>query len=298
MAAFFRRLFGVKRGHRGFDGREAQFLRRVAPKAGAPAERVTANPGVRVEPDFVCASFAAALAEEVRGVVNDYGVEHNLDDETRTFYEKQQAHLGQNAPRINMRRVTGRSESAAQRLAPWLYGDAFDAQRLPPRLAELGAKIAASDSFALGALRDVTINARRHSFFRLDGHLDPPDDGGNVFILGLLSDTVLTVSPVGPPFSTLQDPRIVSLQSWAPGEDVDVLAQQRALVHLSGAARSKLHHGIRLGVTRDQLASYGVAVRDDADDAAPLYDWFGDLQSPVSRHHERLSVVFAFADQR
>ena len=51
-----------------------------------------------------------------------------------------------------------------------------------------------------GAPRDITVNYRGNSFFRLDPHLDPKDDGQHVFVLGLLSDVVLTfVPPEGQP---------------------------------------------------------------------------------------------------
>jgi hypothetical protein len=82
--------------------------------------------------------------------------------------------------------------------APWGYGASFDAAKLPAPFHAVAARLAACPDLGLGALRDVTVNARADGFFRLDPHLDPPSDGANVFILGLGSPTVLTLSPLGP----------------------------------------------------------------------------------------------------
>ena len=80
------------------------------------------------------------------------------------------------------------------------------------------------------------------------------------------------------------------MHSWDPA-DVDVLASIGTLVHLSGKARTELHHGIRLGVSRRQLSEAGVDVDGDV-----LYDWWGALSYPVRRNRERISIVFAFGD--
>ena len=61
------------------------------------------------------------------------------------------------------------------------------------------------------------------------------------------------------------------------------------MVHLHGAARDSLNHGIRLGVSRRQLKEHSVTVDEDA-----LYDWWGALDRPVRRNPERISIVFAF----
>ena len=81
------------------------------------------------------------------------------------------------------------------------------------------------------------------------------------------------------------------MHSWDP-EDLDVLAEIGCLVHLSGRARTELHHGIRLGVSRRQLSEAGV----DVDGDATLYDWWGAPARPVKRNGERISIVFAFGD--
>ena len=184
-----------------------------------------------------------------------------------------------------------------------------------------------------GPLRDVTINLRNDSFFRLDPHLDPSSDGGNVFILGFLSPTVLTLSPIGQ-MAGLMDQRKVARHSWAPGEDIDCLLEARSVLHLSGDARGKLHHGIRLGVDAAELNTMGIeppaadahagcpslssmvdcggeggidsddsnrkfnegAAHPQRSNSSALYDWWGSAHLPVARAPERLSVVFAFAE--
>ena len=80
------------------------------------------------------------------------------------------------------------------------------------------------------------------------------------------------------------------MNSW-DAADVDVLATMGTLIHLSGRARTELHHGIRLGASRRQLSETGVTVDGDV-----LYDWWGAPASPVSRNRERISIVFAFGE--
>jgi hypothetical protein len=245
------------------------------------------------------------------------------------------AHL-QLPPPVNMQRVTGRDEGAAwieepQRRAPWGYGRAFDPRQLPPTLRLLADRLQTCGDFHLGSLRDVTINLRSHAFYRLDPHVDPLSDGGNVFVLGFLSPTVLTLSPIGHHAGRM-DQRKVARHSWAPGEDFDCLLEPRTLLHLSGDARNKLNHGIRLGVDAAELKALGVelplrmphAVQEEGSATGSngssgsstrssgsvgggtvshssgssrgvLYDWWGSAHSPVARAPERLSVVFAFA---
>ena len=78
------------------------------------------------------------------------------------------------------------------------------------------------------------------------------------------------------------------MNSW-DAADVDVLATIGTLIHLSGRARTELHHGIRLGVSRRQLSEAGFDVDGDV-----LFDWWGAPAQPVRRNRERISIVFAF----
>lgn len=154
-----------------------------------------------------------------------------------------------------------------------------------------------------------------------------------MFILGFLSPTVLTLSPIGQ-LAGLMDQRKVARHSWAPGEDIDCLLEARSVLHLSGDARFKLHHGIRLGVDAAELATMGVeppavdaqddkcsesssvgsggeksidsdgssshsnegAAQPQRPNSRVLYDWWGSAHAPVARAPVRLSVVFAFAE--
>lgn len=274
--------------HRDFNDVDRCHLRFVGSGAHVDAAR---NPGLRVFPDFVAASEAREVVTCARALLEEFGRSHALNPRHLRFYRKQMAHLGAAAPPVNMLRVTGRYECADQPIAPWGYGDDFDAARLPEPLRRLADRAAAG--LAVGALRDVTINGRHSSFFRLDAHVDPPKDGPNVCIVGLLSDTVLTLSSVGPPDSTAADQRRVAVHSWDAG-DVDALVRANTMVHMYGPARDTLNHGIRLGVSAAELRERGVDAGDARDGA--LFDFFGTLETPIPRQPERISVVFAFAD--
>ena len=272
--------------HRPFNEDDEAHIRRVSD--GAPVA-AAANPGLRVIPGFVAAEEMDEVASCARDLLDRYGRSH-LRPRDKAFFERQMSHLTKSErPFMNAERVTGRFERPDQPLAPWGHGDDFEVDALPDVLRKLAERARASP-LALGPLRDVTINRRRDGYFRLDPHLDPAKDGPNVCIVGLLSDTVLTLSPVGPPASTTCDQEAVSMHSWDP-EDLDVLAEIGCLVHLSGRARTELHHGIRLGVSRRQLSEAGITVDGDV-----LYDWWGSLIHPVKRNGERISIVFAFGE--
>ena len=272
--------------HRPFNEVDEAHIRRVSDGASVTA---AANPGLRVIPGFVAAEEMDEVASCARDLLDRYGRSH-LRPRDKAFFERQMSHLTKSErPFMNAERVTGRFERPDQPLAPWGHGDDFEVDALPDVLRKLAERARASP-LALGPLRDVTINRRRDGYFRLDPHLDPAKDGPNVCIVGLLSDTVLTLSPVGPPASTTCDQEAVSMHSWDP-EDLDVLAEIGCLVHLSGRARTELHHGIRLGVSRRQLSEAGITVDGDV-----LYDWWGSLIHPVKRNGERISIVFAFGE--
>ena len=286
MATLLRFLGRTLYQHRPFNADDEAHIRRVSD--GAPVA-ASANPGLRVIPGFVAASEVEEVASCARELLERYGRSH-LRPRDKAFFESQMSHLTKSErPFMNAERVTGRFERPDQPLAPWGHGDEFDVGALPDVLRKLAERARASP-LALGPLRDVTINRRRDGYFRLDPHLDPAADGPNVCIVGLLSDTVLTLSKVGPPGSTTCDQEAVSMNSWDPA-DVDVLATMGTLIHLSGKARTELHHGIRLGVSRRQLSEAGVDVDGDV-----LYDWWGALSYPVRRNRERISIVFAFGE--
>ena len=250
------------------------------------------NPGVRVEPNFVTEAEAAAIAAEVEAAAERYGYPYEGD--TR-------AHLLSSGSGdvettldgvVNNMRVTGRAErpDLPHTVPPWGYGDAFDASALPPALAALAAKVATCGAFCVGPARDLTINIRDNSFFQLDPHVDPMDDGPDVFILGLQSSVVLTFTPPDDVLSAMgqparrRDPREVGLSSWST-RDVDVLMQPRSLVHFTGAARAPWMHAIRAGVQVDGAGAGG---------GPATCDWWGKTDYLLRREPRRLSVVLAF----
>jgi len=254
------------------------------------------NPGVRVHPDFVSPSEAQELLSMLKNYREKYGFTL-ITPHHAAMYRFQQSYLGRDAPRVGMMRVTGRPESAAQKPAPWGYGDAFDEAALPPAIKALVARArAAPGAPPLGRLRDVTVNFREGGFLRLDPHYDPQLDGGHVMILGLESDTVLTFCPgrmlqaadwLRSVWSaiTLEDEREgvarVAAHSWTP-LDIDVLARARSLVHMSGPARWSWTHGTRLGCKVEGHPG--------------VHDWWGTRDTPMMRGATRTSVVLAFAE--
>eukprot|EP01012_Entosiphon_sulcatum_P011822 TRINITY_DN17318_c0_g1_i1.p2 TRINITY_DN17318_c0_g1~~TRINITY_DN17318_c0_g1_i1.p2 ORF type:complete len:345 (+),score=65.76 TRINITY_DN17318_c0_g1_i1:80-1114(+) len=294
-------------GHRPFNTGDTERLRDMS---GLPLPGQK-NPGVRVTVDFCTPEEEQLLIQEAREMVRKYGKSH-ADPETAPLYELQMSHIP-NAPPVNMMRVTGRPERKDQSIAPWKYGDEFDPSQLPPTISSMLERVQQSPDFKLGKPRDVTINYRHSGYFRLDPHTDPPADGENVFIIGLGSNTVLTVSPVTPNGNggPMADERLVARLSWSR-YDVDALSLRRSLLHICGPARNAWNHGIRQGIAfslpeehkkpakkgkkkEQQVAGNGNAELYSEDEFAPVADWFGTPQTVVPRRPERFSVVFAFA---
>eukprot|EP00667_Euglena_gracilis_P013715 EG_transcript_14167 len=280
--------FDPLQGHRPFNRVDLTALRDMRGRS-VPAER---NPGVRVTPDFCTPAEEAALAAEVLPLIQAQGADM-VPARFRPLYQRQMSHIPR-APEVNVVRLTGRFEGQPAGAAPWGYGDTFDEAALPPTVRTIARRIQSHPGFDLGPLRDVTVNCRHGAYFRLDPHLDPPGDGENVFILGLLSDTVLTFSPVGHPQQTEQT--TIGERSWTR-EDIDCVSRRRGLLHFCGPARHAWYHGTRQGVATpasqptlwDRL--WG---RDPSANAPPLMDWFGTPDAIVPRGTQRVSLVFAF----
>jgi hypothetical protein len=151
-----------------------------------------ANPGIRVEPEFVSEAEVAALAREVEAKALRHGYGYVGDNKVHTL--GLDGKLERFGGVVNNTRVTGRLEKpyedGAAEPPPWGYGDAFDMAEVPPSIRQLADRIATCGDYELGPLRDVTINGRRNSFFQLDPHIDPADDGPDVFILSMGSSVV------------------------------------------------------------------------------------------------------------
>jgi len=274
--------------HRAYSDQDSQFLRRV----GKVAQRIAPNenPGIRIHENVLSQAEMHLLTTELEPLMMTHGFT-TLDPYAQAVYEAQMVHL-RNPPKVNMKRITGRVESDKQVRAPWLYGDEFNINAVPPMLFMLIKRLFAIPGLKLGPVRDITINQRRHSYFRLDPHLDPTSDGENVMILSL-SPTVITCSPLellkqiesdakaaldeartlG--FSSIEEKR--AQLSYTP-LDVDALVPTGCVCHLDADARWTWTHGTRLGVEKD----------------GKLHDWFGTIEELYPREDTRFSVVVAW----
>jgi hypothetical protein len=273
-------LSTVATQHRPFSKQDALRLRVVGTGANV---RGPANPGIRVEPEFVARDEELLLVAEARAMVAAYGYHYAGETATLAVGVDTGARAAASR-RVNNARVTGRYERPEQACAPWGYGDSFRPAELPAAIGALGARLRAHAGFALGPLRDVTINARADAFFQLDPHVDPVGDGENVLIANLLSDAVLTFTPArpGPGLAQRRGAAEVGEKSWTDA-DVDCLLQRRTVVHFSGPARRSWMHAIRSGVLVD------------VDGVETVADWWGQLDYLIGRSPERVSIVYAFA---
>jgi hypothetical protein len=167
-------------------------------------------------------------------------------------------------------RITGRPESKLQNLAPWDYGDNFNLENVPSIFLKIGKKIEQCNKLNKGIklsnLRDITINFRANGMFKLDPHIDPPLDGSQIFVLGLKSDVVFTLTPSIENLSenmeqiqkynfklplkirTAED--AIALKSWTD-EDIDIFLKKNSLLKIENDARYKWKHAIRTGVFVD-----------------------------------------------
>ena len=125
------------------------------------------NPGVRLETDFVTEVEGEAIAAELEAVAEAYG--YPYDGESRVHLVSTGGEVEATLDDVvNNLRVTGRLErpDLGQGLPPWGYGDGFDATQLPPAIGDLAQRIASCGAFAVGPVRDVTVNIRENSFFQ------------------------------------------------------------------------------------------------------------------------------------
>lgn len=293
---------------------ESPMLRRVGSTRELPP---ASNPGVDVFPLFASASECEGALEDCGRLVRSVGFDPlaSASPLLRRSYERQMEFL-RHPPPVNMLRVTGRPEINAQTCAPWGYADAFDDSQIPPAIRHIADRIVrdlgpslADRGIHMGPLRDITVNFRKHSFFRLDPHIDPMLDGPHVFIIGLDSDTVLTLSPnrwltLTTAINHIQEwwyssikgkspmdfakslQRKQSTQSWTP-HDIDILARKGSLVLLTGPARYSWTHATRLGVESE-----------NATGKSKLWDWFGVADDLVERMDRRHSIVLAFGEAK
>ena len=278
------------RSHRSFNKSELDACRLVN---GAQFFNYL-NPGIRVQADYVNENEAAELVEWSNFIKSKFGF--STAEGISILVAEGEKHTKSDI-KLQSLRVTGRPELPTQTHAPWGYGDTFKRESVPKVLLNLANKIENDENFGLEpqSLRDITINYREQSMFKLDPHCDPPSDGGNVFILGLQSDVVLTFTPpdanAGSRLSLLAgkpDPggtmrtaaNAIALRSWTD-YDIDVLFKENSLVHFTGEAKFVWKHAIRIGL-------------DVAEPYNGICDWHGDLDHLVKRNPKRISIVFAF----
>jgi hypothetical protein len=290
MMARVRSLYS--RTHRPFNDSELEACRRVN---GTKFHNYL-NPGIRVSSNYVDENEAADLLNCANSLKSQYSFSSSEAQDVVAIENGIQTPIDL---KIESLRVTGRPEMLTQNHAPWGYGDDFKMENVPGPLLNLARKIE-NDTVNFGqlkqkTLRDITINYRTHSMFKLDPHCDPPSDGDNVFILGLQSDCVLTFTPPdavegrrlsleagfhegGCTMRTAAD--AIALRSWTD-HDIDVLMKKNTLVHFTGPAKSRWKHAIRIGL-------------DVGEPHNGICDWFGDLDHLVKRNPQRISMVFAF----
>lgn len=278
--------------HRPFNDSELEYCRRVN---GTKFFNYL-NPGIRVESNYVDEKESDELLACANELKSKYGFNSSEAQDVIAVEKGIQIPLNL---KIQSLRVTGRPETLHQKHAPWGYGDDFKIENVPEALLNLVKKVETNrinfGEVGSKTLRDITINYRSHSMFKLDPHCDPVADGDNVFILGLMSDCVLTFTPPdaiegrrlgieagvqeeGGTMRTAAD--AIALRSWSD-HDIDVLMRKRSVVHFSGAAKSRWRHAIRIGL-------------DVGEPYNGICDWFGDLKFLVLRNPDRVSIVLAF----
>eukprot|EP00965_Chrysotila_dentata_P075194 2484226-Pleurochrysis_carterae.AAC.1 len=168
--------------HRPFLRKDAERLRRVKDGSFVLSKD---NPGVRIEPAFVDEAFAAALVAEARDACKQYG--YPYDGDKRAHAMAPDGTIESTAPLVNNELICTHGLRVLYGIELFAPDVAQAEESLPPAMHRLATRIRTCGAFRVGRLRDVTINHREHSFFQLDPHLDPADDGPDVFILGLLS---------------------------------------------------------------------------------------------------------------
>lgn len=265
---------------------------------GTSLTQTEKNPGIRVSPNYISEQEATALVQCALDLKKGYGFRSSeaqdvLAVESSRSSTESTTDLGY---QIMAERVTGRPELPHQKHAPWGYGDNFRRDLVPNVLLNLADKIALDGDYGLSEcgrqLRDITINYRDKSMFKLDPHCDPSEDGNNIFIVGLLSDVVLTFTPpsdvdgstvanTSTAMSIRTAPAAIALRSWTDA-DIDVYLRQNWLAHFTGEARFPWRHAIRTGV-------------DVGEPYNGVCDWWGNLNTLVRRQPQRISIIFAFA---
>lgn len=180
---------------------DSRYYRPMLSPLNRKAKKELRNPGFHFAIDFLSENETSELLKETIELKNRFSF---IAGEPITVYTKDIAekNIKENDKKFQVvpRRVTGRPE--INNFAPWGYGETFKHDCVTPELGKVAKKIQSHFNFFHGGpklLRDITINYRDYGMFRLDPHVDPLEDGSFVFILGLESDVVLTLSPPNGP---------------------------------------------------------------------------------------------------
>jgi len=237
--------------------------------------------GVRVQKNMISEMQEQLLQMEVAELIDQFGFSF-AGDNTVLHSVDAQGKILDSKNHVNATRVTGRPEGVAP-VAPWGYGSNFDIEKVPSSLRFLVDYIADSPHFAVGKPRDITLNRRENSFFKLDPHTDPVADGENIFIISLLSNSVMTIVPPGD--FTRKRPGEISLKSWTD-QDIDILLRRRSMLLLSGRSRMPWKHAMRTGVQ--------VEFETEGKKDLAVCDWWGKTQNLVRRSPQRVSIIIAF----
>lgn len=269
------------------------------------------NPGVTIVKDFLNKDDETSLLKETIILFEKYSFQ---SCESIHLETKDNNNSKNSKTIVNAHRVTGRPEVSQQKHAPWLYGNSFNKNALDeyPEMLNLVRKVelivSKEDDNKIPELRDITINYRTKSMFVLDPHIDPLDDGGHVFILGLKSDTVMTLTPdidllmkkpkifknhIEAPMKMRTEMNAITALSWTD-MDIDILIPKRGLLHLKNDARFSFKHAIRAGVEVDTSALSDDYKHLKNTKSTVICDWFGNINNLVPREQERISVILAF----
>jgi len=333
------------------------------------------NPGLAVHLNFVSPEEEEALELECRNMVEQFGsflgdekitvrvADLNSQDtnssggpdgDSTAVYENSRKTAPGNNYNNNStsfehryRRCTGREEKienhnetvAKKKHAPWGYGSDFKEHilgELAPNVKTIADRIREAHP-RLGKLRDVTINLRGDSFFYTHPHIDPLGDGPHNFVLGLLSATVLTLSPGDEMirnhnlnqrnYFNFHNDESKSV-SWEINDESKSVSHADFGSHAgkrptnlevlevrqgqAAAEKSWTDADLDILFRKRSLIGFsrearyfwkhgirsGMAVPVNEHNETTTVDFFGDYRTLCPRQKERISIVFAFADRR
>jgi len=248
------------------EGDEASLMDMHGQPVGAAA-----NPGIRVEHDFVTEVEERLIVAELQEMAAQYGYDFS---EEETTAEKSW-------------RITGRDEKkSGLPLAPWGWGTEFNKSKLPSGLAKVIDRIEQLPGYPLGPIRDVTVNIRSSIDYQMSPHIDPPGDGPNSFVLSLMSGAVVVFSPIQALRENMvrANDEVRFMRDSYTDEDIDCLVPQRAMYHFAGEARYVWTHAVRPPATRM------------GEDGLEAYDRWGTWKKVLRRRQDRAAIIFTFAD--